>query len=429
MKTTRRAPARLAMGSLFVLVTLAAGARAAEMRPVPLNAAITGVQPMTGIVLWTTNGHAAKVPIQLEFAYAGYDQVVREAGEYDWSAVEELLNLAAGRGHQLILRWHDTYVGKPTRVPAYIKALPDYKETVAPSEEKQTGFPDWSHPELRRFILEFFSKFAERYDEDPRLAFVQTGFGLWAEYHIYDGPMELGKTFPDKEFQAGFARHLSSVFQTTPWMISADAGSKERAPFAEDKELLKLSFGVFDDSFNHANHAKWNEPNWDRFGRDRWLRAPAGGEFSFFEDKDQKEALAPAGPHGIPFEEQAAKFHISWIIGDDQPRIQKPERLLSAGQACGYRFEVTRFETSPGGSLVEVRNNGIAPIYYDAFPAVNGKRATVSLKGLPPGESRRFAIPAGGDNPVLTIECDRLVKGQRIEYEASLNGASGTPSN
>ena len=45
---------------------------------------------------------------------------------------------------------------------------------------------------------------AEKYKNDPRLAFIQTGFGLWSEYHIYDGPFELGKTFPSKDFQDSF---------------------------------------------------------------------------------------------------------------------------------------------------------------------------------------------------------------------------------
>jgi hypothetical protein len=177
---------------------------AADLRPVPLQSSITQVQPMTGIVLWSTNSQRRSAPIQLEFAYLGYDQVVNAEGHYDWAQVETLLNDVASRGHQTILRWHDTYVGKPTRVPDHIKALSDYQETLALSEKKETGFPDWSHPELKRFILDFYTRFAERYDQDPRLAFVQTGFGLWAEYHIYDGPMELGKTFPDKAFQAEF---------------------------------------------------------------------------------------------------------------------------------------------------------------------------------------------------------------------------------
>lgn len=407
-------------GCVWLLLSVVSGVSLAdELRPVSLKAITTNVQPMTGIVLWNTNGEAATAPIQLEYCYLGYDDIVRERGRYHWEPVERLLNEVAGRGHQAIIRWHDTYVGKPTRVPAYIKALPDYRETTARSENKRTGFPDWSHPELQSFVLEFFTQFAQKYDRDPRLAFVQTGFGLWAEYHIYDGPMTLGKTFPSIEYQTRFAQHLATCFHETPWMISVDAAG-DHAPFAEDAALRQLRFGLFDDSFNHARHVEENEPNWDRFGRDRWQTSPGGGEFSFFADKDQKAALAAKGPYGIPFEEQAAKFHISFMIGDGQPEYQPAERIREAGRACGYRFRVTKFAASATQTAGTITNTGIAPIYYDAYPAVYGVRSTTTLKGLLPGQSRSFEVAAGGAVPVLTIECDRLVPGQRIGYDADL---------
>lgn len=408
----------LGFWSLALLAaTCAVEEDAEEMRPIALEARIRDVQPMTGIVLWSTNPEVARAPIQLEYSYLRYDQVVRDRGNYDWTAVEKLLAGAAARKHQAIIRWHDTYVGRPTGVPAYIKGLADYRETVANSEGRPTGFPDWSHPEWRSFVLDFFARFAETYDRDPRLAFVEVGFGLWAEYHIYDGPMTLGGTFPSRAYQKTILEHLAGQFRETPWMISVDAAG-DHAPFAEDRDLLRLPFGVFDDSFNHARHARENEPNWDALGRDRWKRAPAGGEFSFFQAEDQRLALAPRGPHGVPFEEQAARFHVSFLIGDGQPRFQPPDRIRAAGQACGYRFRVERFRASRSACEVVVANVGIAPLYHDAFPTVNGVRAEGSLKGLLPGERREFRIDAGGERPTLTIESDRLVPGQRIEYEA-----------
>jgi len=281
-------------GLLLVLMT---AVQDDGLRPLPLESKVTHVQPMTGIVLWSDSEHVKTDAIQLEFSYMKYGDVVARAGDYDWSAVERVLDAIAGRGHQAILRFCDTYVGKKTTVPDYIKKLPDYKETTAPSEKKPTDFPDWSHPELQRFILEFYAKFAEKYDRDPRLAFVETGFGLWSEYHIYDGPMKLGKTFPDKEYQAKFLKQLAEAFKTTPWMISVDAAG-EHTPLGTRKELLALPFGNFDDSFLCRQHATENEPNWKFFGRDRYLRAPAGGEFSYYNDQDQKHGLARL-PHHV----------------------------------------------------------------------------------------------------------------------------------
>jgi hypothetical protein len=412
---------RISAHVLAAYLAIAAGVRADEQFvSVPLQSSITHVQPMTGIVFWSTSQHNRTDAIQLEYSYMKYGDVVSDRGRYDWSAMDRLLEQVAARGHQAIVRYYFVYPGRPTTVPRYIKGLADYHEVQAKSEGKPTGFADWSHDELKRFTLEFYENLAQRYDADPRLAFLETGFGLWAEYHIYDGPMRLGKTFPDKAFQANFARHLSRVFQRTPWLISVDAADDSRAPFISDRDLLKLTFGVFDDSFLCQQHARENEPNWIAMGRERWKRAPAGGEFSYYTERDQKLALAPTGPHGIPFEQVAAAFRITFMIGDGQPRYQPMARIRAAGMACGYRFRILAFEASPSRSRVEVANTGLAPIYRDAYLAVNGVRAGTSLKGLLPGQSRTDEIASGGAAPKLTIECDRLVPGQSIQFEANL---------
>jgi len=412
------------MKAVLVPMLILAGLSRAEcgqtFRPVPLQQRVTRVQPMTGIVLWADSEHNATDAIQLEYAYVRYCDVVREADRYDWDNIEKLLNSIAKRKHQAILRFYDTYPGKETTVPDYIKKLPDYKETTAKSEGEKTGFPDWSNAEWKRFVLAFYQKFAERYDRDPRLAFLETGFGLWAEYHIYDGPRRLGKTFPDKPFQEAFLAHLANVFRETPWMLSVDAADDTYSPFASKRDLLKLPFGLFDDSFLCKQHAKENEKNWDFFDRKRYLRSPAGGEFNYYTKRDQRDALSLKGPHGISFEQAAKAFHITFMIGNDQPKYQKMARICEAGLACGYRFRVTSFTTDGRITRLTVSNNGVAPVYHDAFMAVNGVRAKTSLKGLAPGATRTCEVGAPGKAGTVTIESDRLVPGQRIEFEADL---------
>jgi len=390
------------------------------LRDFPLQSHIQHVQPMTGIVFWEDSGRNETDAIQLEYSYMRYGDIVSRKGEYDWAPVDKKLQDIAGRKHQAILRFYFVYPGDPTTVPAYIKALPYYRETTALSEKKTTGFPDWSHPELKRFVKEFYTRFAEHYDRDPRLAFLQTGFGLWAEYHIYDGPLKLGGTFPDKEFQAEFLRHMAATFKFTPWSISVDAADEEVTPLAGNTELLDLPFGLFDDSFLCKQHVKENEQNWNALDRERLRRSPGGGEFSYYNKRDQKLALAPNGPNGVSFETAAREFHISYMIGSDQPQYQSMARIQQAGLACGYKFRVLKFQVGDHSARVTVANEGIAPIYHDAFAAVNGVRAGGSLKGLAPGESATFDIASGGASPRLTIESDRLVPGQHIEFEAAL---------
>jgi len=391
--------------------------------PVSVYADITDVQPMTGIVFWTTSGDKNTDAISLEFSYMLFNDIVSDSGVYNWDPVEQKLDAVASRNHQAIFRFRYTYPGWETTVPDYIKALPDYHETTGKSEGRDTWFPDWTHPELARFSLEFYSKFAERYDEDPRLAFIQVGFGLWGEYHIYDGPFILGGTFPSKEFQENFFHHLESVFLQTPWSISIDAADDTYSPFEEKPGLKTIKFGLFDDSFMHEKHStstsEYNASCWRFFGEDRFKTSPAGGEFSYYTDYDQEHVLDPEGPHGRSFEDFASQYHITYMIGNDQPDYQELSRIKQASMATGYKFRIVSFFVSEDSSLVTVTNDGIAPFYHEAWITVNGVRATESLKGLVPGEERVCYIPSGGKDPLLTIECDRLVEGQHIQFRGT----------
>jgi hypothetical protein len=302
-------------------------------------------------------------------------------------------------------------------VPDYILNRPDYHETVGTSEGKVTHFPDWTNEELKRFTLEFYTRFAERYGEDPRLAFVQVGFGLWAEYHIYSGPFRLGETFPSKEFQEEFFHHLDTTFVHIPWSMSVDAADDTYTPFVEKPELKTIRFGLFDDSFMHQSHANWNEPNWNFFGRERYLTSPAGGEFSYYSNYDQSHVLDyPDGPYGTPFEKWARDFHITYMIGNDQPKYQTMERIKEASMATGYQFKIASLKTAADTSVFRITNRGVAPIYYDAYIAVNGTRSPQSLKLLAPGDTVTCSVSADARDATITIECDKLVPGQEIQY-------------
>ncbi len=382
-----------------------------------LNDSITKVQPMTGIVFWNNSGNSNTDAISLEFSYMLFNDVVSDSASYNWTAVEDKLYDIAARGHQAIFRFRYVYPGYETSVPDYILDRDDYNETVGKSEGKDTHFPDWTNDELKRFTMEFYTKFAARYDNDPRLAFIQVGFGLWAEYHIYSGPFTLGVTFPSKEFQEQFFYHLDTTFVNIPWSISIDAANDKYTPFVEKPELKDIKFGVFDDSFMHQNHSGYNTSNWNFFNRDRYKTSPAGGEFSYYSTYDQQHMLDyPSGPYGKAYETFARDFHITYIMGNDQPRYQTMERIKDASMASGYRFKIESLMTAADTSVFEILNYGVAPIYYDAYIAVDGVKSPGSLKLLAPGETKIFSVSAGADGAVISIECDKLVEGQEIQF-------------
>lgn len=382
---------------------------------------------MTGIVLWSDsyNNTALKTTdefVQLEFSYLRPSDVVIGDDTYDWSSFDNLLEEIRIRGKQAVVRWYYAYPGyTSTAVPAYIKDYPDYNETIEISEGRDTAFPDWSHAELQQAHLDFYTAFAQRYDDDPRIAFLQVGFGLWSEYHIYEPGVRFGENYPSKDFQTTFAYHLASVFDDLHWSISKDAGFNNNGPYNNDSDLRALSFGIFDDSFMHENHHQYNESMWEVFNYgSRYAASPHGGELSYYSTYDQQHALDAAGMYGRTYEQLSEKFHITYMIGNDQPNYQSNQRIKEVGLANGYKFTVTAFSATSSASRVTIKNTGIAPIYYDAYVTVNGVRATETLKGLLPNDSLAVEITSGGDNPTLSIQSDRLVEGQQIQFNADL---------
>lgn len=388
-----------------------------------LQSTITHVQPMTGIVLWNDSDYASSDSIQIEYSYMRFDEIAisEDITLWDWSSVETILDSISAHEHQAILRFYYTYPGQGTTVPDYIKNMSDYNESTSLSEELVTTFPDWSHISLKTFTKTFYTEFAKRYDTDPRLVFLQVGFGLWGEYHIYDPGEQLGINFPDKTYQEEFLNHLDSIFTTLHWSISIDAADSEISPLTTLSNLNDLEFGLFDDSFLNSDHSDYNKSCFDFFGINRRNESPIGGEFSYYSDYDQEHVLdLPNGPHGVSYEEMIQEYNVSYMIGNDQPDYQTMDRIEEAGIASGYNFEITAFIVSDTNSSVTVSNTGVAPIYYDAYVTVNGVRSSDSLKGLLSGTSKVFEVLSGGINPVVTIECDRLVTGQEIQYDADL---------
>lgn len=393
----------------------------------PLQAQIEQVQPMTGIVVWADNWaqHPIKTQpgnLQLEYAYLAPGELSTGPGTYDWSKLDALLTQVSGRGHQLLLRFHYAWPGRQTGVPAWLKARPDYQETSGMSEGQRTWFPDWSSQALMDFHTAFFEAFAARYDQDPRLAFLQVGFGLWAEYHIYDGPNAIGQQLPTHAYQKTFLQRLSQALPTLHWSVSIDAGDSYYAPFSADAALRGLRFGLFDDSFMHKEHDAYNASMWRLFGHQtRSASSPAGGELSYYTENDQRHALDKEGLHGRTFEALAQQYQITYMIGDGQPQHQSLARIKEASQALGYKLKITAFERCGSRANIEVLNEGIAPLYYDAWLALGQDRASASLKGLMPGQRATFTITTNAaPNTAPTIEGSRLVPGQRITYSAQL---------
>lgn len=410
--------------------------------PIILEKSITHVQPMTGLVMWTTHSARLKYApvISLEFQYCLPCRVVTGKVDgkiqYDWSYFEDILNDIQSRNHQAIIRFRYEYPGNTmvdgvagsTAVPQYIKDMEDYNETFRKNEDGPTYYADWTNAELQWFTKQFYSDFAERYNNDPRIAFLELGFGHWSEYHIYGTPLKLGTNFPSKAYQTEFLTHASQVL-TIPWAISIDAADSGYTPIVGNEALMALNFGLFDDSFMHEHHEinqgdGYNERCWREIGQDtRWQRSVCGGEISYYTRNDQRNFLNPDGMYGWTWEAAAAKYHITFMISNDATGgiYGTTERFQEAALASGYQFRVLQCVTNGTETRLSVTNQGVAPIYRDAFFAIGEHRSTTSLKGLLPQDTLKLSIPTGLTQAEdLHITSPHILPTQEIEFAAQV---------
>ena len=420
--------------------------------PVPLQSEITKALPMTGLVFWTNNYKSGyDDATALEFGYCYPAAVVTGKSsngkiQYDWTSFENLLNKAKNRKHQMVVRiayenptdaaW-DGVVGH-TAVPMYIKndsTRYDYHETTNTVYDNNVHYADWRSDELKWFTKQFLTDFAAKYDNDPRVAFLEIGFGHWSEYHIYGTTANLGVNFPSKAYQKEYALHADSTLKNLPWIIGIAAGDASNSPYKNDPELLALNYGMLDDSFMHGEHDisqgdGYNEKCWKALDyTNHWQTAANGGEISFYSYSDHPEKpydhlffLSPEGVHGVTWAQAAAKYHITFMLAGSATKgdYGTPDHFLQGALASGYKFRVTSYAFNGRQARATVKNEGVAPIYRDAYVAVGGVRSGTTLKGLLPGDSLTVTVNASANDLELTIESDHLV-GRPIQYLADLN--------
>lgn len=440
-----------ALGCVLCVLGCACGARDDADRDfvvVELEQSVTALEPLKGLVFWqdlARSKHATYgTAIALEFLYLlPSDVVVGVAADgtpvYDWSSFERNLDAARARGHQTVVRMRYTEPGAAkTAVPQYIKETSGYAETTNVLSGGETvHYPDWRSAALMAFHKQFYTDLARRYDGDSRVAFFQTGFGHWAEYHTSGTRVALGTNFPTKDFQAEFLQHLEPLFVQTPISLGINSADTTYSPVTERAELAPLSYGLFDDSFMHAQHDVWQGGGYnERLLRaynhsTRHLRAPVGGEISYYTSADQRDFLGPDGIHGTTWENASAKYHVTYMLANDclGGAYATPERVRAAGMHAGYHLVVTDFRVARTRALVTVHNTGIAPVYHPLFVTVNGVRAARSMQRLAPGTNATYevtglAIDLSNITAALTITSDKLYEGQHVPFEAHISASA-----
>jgi hypothetical protein len=317
-------------------------------------------------------------PHRLAYMLVTWRELEPERGKLAFEELEQRFHFQAWqeRGVKLILRFVMDY-SEDERVH---KDIPDwlYEELngdgIWYDAEVGKGFsPNYENPLLLERHQELMQRLGERYNGDPRIAFIALGsLGHWGEWHTYQGD-DLYIPFPKLATSDQYVQHYLEAFPDKQLLM------RRPHPIAREEGL-----GLFNDMFG-SERATDDFVSW--FGEgyesqlagefipemaDFWQTAPSGGEFTnagrlrmYFTEEGLSSII-----------EQARQSHTSWL-GPSTPidttlDALEESRLEQFLKSLGYRYTIETavlpVESEAGQSVpvnLTIRNEGIAPFYYE----------------------------------------------------------------
>jgi hypothetical protein len=458
---------------LGLVLTLLARCPAAGQSDPPTSAAPTLVQaagemryrllpgpsavdnPLKGLVPYV-QPPADRFPHSMEFNYLPMSAVMVGEQAFDWQPLESLLNDVASRGNQTIVRFYLEYPGQQAGIPTFLidqgLKVHTYTNTnTAPLPPQEVRTPDYEDRRLRQALRRFILAFGERFDGDPRLAYITAGLlGTWGEWHTYPR----NDLWASKAVQAEVLDAYTEAFATTPVLLRYPAG-----PDSYDKaDNASRPMGFHDDSFAWGTLETGRaDDSWfflaalraaGEEAMNRWKTHPIGGEIrpeawgKIFDSRAQWPQQAQ------DFSQCVAETHATWLMDSGMfGEVPSPQRLANAQAQVarmGYDFYIPQatiqWESQHRLAVaIDVINQGVAPFYASwptelsildergqvlhqvvvaefSFRGIlpsdqpHSMKASVSLPTLPSGSyavAIRIVQPLAGGKPVRFANADQ----------------------
>lgn len=314
-------------------------------------------------------------PVRLTHANIRWSEIEPIEGMYSFEEFEDSIHLDEWRKRKVtvVLRVILDYPGSERHldIPGWLYEKIGKLGTWYDLDYGQGFSPNYNDPELIRAHERLILALAERYDNDPSIAFIQLGsIGHWGEWHTWDEGEER-IPYPTRDITDQYVRPYLKYFKNKPLLM--------RRPHVIAKEN---GMGLFNDAFGkrdatiegfhrwfNEGYTSWltgeEEPAMPEF----WVTAPSGGEFAdetaYVKDDRIDETIR-----------QAKLTHISWL-GPQAP-VNEPiggplqaniDRLL---RTIGYRFVIAKVtheqQLDPGDRLhieMLLLNRGVAPYYWE----------------------------------------------------------------
>ena len=315
--------------------------------------------PLKGYCPYVNAGKIHR-PYSMVFQYVSWKKLEPLEGKYAFDAWEkEEWNHPRAKDKRLVIRVFADYPGKASGLPDWLRA----KGVEERNYQVYGGgkSPDWNNPEMVLAMERFISAFGKRYNDNPRVAFIQLGLlGFWGEWHTY--PHE--GWFASEKTQRRIIRAYLKAFPGKQLMARYADGT-----LAEFKEI-----GFHDDMFPEDTD---NGKEWSFLARMRrgnhtntWEKRVIGGEMA---PLNAPKWLGRQWNHTL---EMVRRSHFSWIGPycpplEEQNSAEFLKRSDELVRRMGYQFRIEEIRHSarvwtgsPCKIFLKGLNEGVAPFYY-----------------------------------------------------------------
>lgn len=341
---------------LFVTPTVHSSAEDVVIRPRPAAGPLDN--PLKG---WCPYTNAGKIhqPYSMVFQYISWRELEPVENDFRFEEWEKSWNVESAKDKHIIFRVYIDYPSKPSGLPDWLRKS-GVKET-AYDDYGGGKSPNYDDPRMSAGMERLIAALGERYNDHPRIAFIQLGLlGFWGEWHTYPRPQlhaspeterrvidAYKKAFPDKSLMVRYARGY--------------AGQQEWIGFHDDMFPEDTDNGKDWSFLAGLRKAKRTE---------NWQVAVVGGEMV----PGKAEQWLGAGFDTTLT--MLGRSHFTWV-GPYCPALVKPKKEVFLNRSeelvrkMGYEFRITEVThpelvkaKQPIRLSLKGKNLGVAPFYY-----------------------------------------------------------------
>jgi len=331
------------------------------VRPAPAEGPLSN--PLKGWAAYSHEWSTYALPARMTYQYVSWRDLEPERGVYRFAEWErENWDSPNARGKHVVFRLYLDYPNLPVGVPQWVI---DRGVAMRPYDIPEIGkglAPDYDDPRLLNPLLDFIAALGERYNRNPRVAFVALGtLGFWGEWHTWPRT----DLFASEATQRAVVRAYRQAF---PHKILL-----ARYPYPATSEPW---LGYHDDMFPEDTDGFDGQPAQDwyflpslrRAGRDNnWKVAAIGAEMV---PRQGKKYLSTEWARTRAMLE---RMHLSWV-GPYCPILEtnlSPQELDNARwmvRRMGYQYRLTEVSWQIRERTLNLQvqgvNEGVAPFYY-----------------------------------------------------------------